>query len=93
MNALDELCIKKACEFLLTPDKDIPAIVEYNRILAIAETNPSGYIHRTRYEFRDYTAREMVLLINELANKFREVYQSGVNQEYTINLNTNIKQN
>lgn len=77
MNTLYTLCITKACEFLLTPDKDMDAILEYSRILAIAETNPSGYIRRTRYEFRDYTAREMILLINELANKFREVYNQG----------------
>lgn len=91
MTALDQLCITKACEFLLEPMDHRTFIERYLRM------KDQGFNHSINpYFVRDrnqYTAREMVLLINELANKFREMYNAGVNQEYTINLNVDTKKN
>lgn len=79
-NALDILCITKACEFLLLPDPIGAKTVHIDQYLRLKVGEP--YRLATRYtpvrnEYGGYSVTEMILLINELANKFRAAYDMG----------------
>jgi hypothetical protein len=77
MNPINTLAITKACEFLLEPHETLTTLEMYEALLKCNSVSPEVYTTNIRPEFKHYTAGEMVLIINELANKFKEVYRIG----------------